>query len=191
MVFVFQLAREGLQGHPGTAHGGFLNVLFDEMMGQTYTSFLSPTGFIDNTAGGSSSSSSSSSISTSGSTSMSTSEPTYFTSAGTLYTADLSISFRNPVPLPGTYIYRGWVTGRERRKSWVVGEIVDLSGPASSLKAEAEAEGGGEGGGDVDAKTGTEFKSIDPLRDGTVCADGTSLWVTTVRHKDKVEEGKL
>jgi hypothetical protein len=141
VIFIFTLAREGLQGHPATAHGGFLNVLFDEMMGQTFTAF-GPEGFIDNTVPSSSSLGSSE-------------QPAYFTSGGTLYTANLSVNFRAPVKLPGTFIYRGWLTGKERRKSWVVGEIVDV---------------GGDG-------------NVNALREGTVCADGTSLWVTTQRHK--------
>ena len=100
-MFLFTLARAGLQGHPSTAHGGFINVLFDEMMGQTMTSHYPPT---------------------------SPESGEYFTSGGTLFTANLSVDFRRPVPLPGTYLYRGWMEKQERRKSWVVGEIVDESG---------------------------------------------------------------
>lgn len=101
VCFIFSLARAGLQGHPNTAHGGFLNVLFDEMMGQTMTCHYPPT---PESTGG------------------------YFTSGGTLYTANLNINFRAPMPLPGTYLYRGWMTKQERRKSWVEGEIVDVDG---------------------------------------------------------------
>jgi hypothetical protein len=147
VLFIFTLALEGLQGHPSTAHGGFLNVLFDEMMGQTFTAY-GPTGFIDNN------------VPSSPSTSGSSEQPSYFTSGGTLYTANLSVNFRSPVKLPGTFIYRGWVTGKERRKSWVVGEIVDVG----------------------------ESKSVNALREGTVCADATSLWVTTQKHKGKEEK---
>ncbi|KAI9871765.1 MAG: hypothetical protein M1823_008353, partial [Watsoniomyces obsoletus] len=99
VMFLFTLSRAGLQGHPATAHGGFLNVLFDEMMGQTMTCHYPPT---DN--GG------------------------YFTSGGTLYTANLNVNFRAPMALPGTYLYRGWMTRQEGRKSWVEGELVDVKG---------------------------------------------------------------
>ncbi len=101
VMFLFTLARAGLQGHPSTAHGGFLNVLFDEMMGQTMMCHSLPTP---------------------------ESTGAYYTSGGTVYTANLNINFRAPVPLPGTYLYRGWMTRQERRKTWVEGEIVDVNG---------------------------------------------------------------
>ena len=107
VMFLFTLARAGLQGHPDTAHGGFLNVLFDEMMGQTQNCRLPQ------------------------------SEHGGFSSGGTLYTANLNVDFRRPMGLPGTYLYRGWMVGREGRKSWVEGDMVDGEG-GGDLKVFAE-----------------------------------------------------
>lgn len=92
------LASPGMDGHPNTMHGGMLCAILDEMMGLCVMMAVDAQAVAENEE------------------------------RRSIYTVKLDTIYRRPVETPQDVVVRTWIEGREGRKVWCVGQVVNRRG---------------------------------------------------------------
>ncbi|KAK5943668.1 hypothetical protein PMZ80_004676 [Knufia obscura] len=95
---LLSLSSPGLNGHPSTLHGGVTCAILDETMGLLIM-------LHDNNT-----------------------KADGKEERDSLYTANLNVTYRAPVPTPGEVLVKTWLVGRQGRKWYSKGQIVDREG---------------------------------------------------------------
>ncbi|EEH44873.1 uncharacterized protein PADG_01162 [Paracoccidioides brasiliensis Pb18] len=95
---LFSLATPGISGHPGTAHGGVIATLLDEVMSLAVS--LHIPGYRENEKA----------------------------ERARLYTAQLDVRYRRPVRVPGMAVVKAWCVVREGRRFFMRGQLVQEEG---------------------------------------------------------------